>query len=185
MSKWGVGLDLSLTGAGVCCIPFDWGGNFRRVLSADFGYGPATTKWEKEVVAEQGKELWAFERLMLVSMKLVNVIPCSGSYVVFCESVFLSRNPKVTMQLSKLRGSVEQRVWEHRSAMTHDVAPSTHHKALTGRGSAGRKVYGPRICVKNQRRQILLKMGAPADWTENQMDACSIALFGMLDELTG
>lgn len=171
------GLDLSLTGAGVCVIPTDWGGDFSRVTCAEFGYGSAKTAWEKEVVAEQGQELWEFERLMEVVGGIAYHVPSYAT--VYAESVFLSRNPKVTMQLSKLRGAVESRLWKLCGSMTHDVAPSKHHRALTGRGSAGRKVHGPRLCVKNQRRQVLLKMGAPYYWTENHMDACSVALFGL------
>lgn len=172
-----VGLDLSLTGASVCVIPTDWRGHFSRVSCAEFGYGPAKTKWEREVVEEQGEELWGFERMIGVVRGISAHIPVRAA--VFAESVFLSRNPKVTMQLSKLRGAVESRIWDHCASMTRSVAPSTHHKALTGRGSAGRVVYGPRLCVKNQRRQVLLAMGAPAYWTENQMDACSVALCGL------
>lgn len=185
VSDWVVGLDLSLTGAGVCCVPCDWGGDWGRVRTINIGYGAPVTKWEKECFAEQGAELWNFERLMLVTRNIVDTVPQTHSLHslrVYAESVFMARNPSVTIRLSKLRGSVERAIWFQRHAMTHDVSPSTHHKSLTGRGFTGRGVYGPRLCVKNQRRQVLLQLGAPEYWTENQVDACSVANYGMFRE---
>lgn len=181
VSDWVVGLDLSLTGAGVCCIPREWDYDFSRVISYEFGYGAPRNTVERRSFNVIGEERWQFERLVNATSGVLRILP-DGVLRVYAESVFLSRNPKTTMQLSKLRGSVEGRIWHQFGRFTWDVAPLSHHKLLTGSGSGARKVYGPLKNVKVQRRQALLAAGAPSYWTENQVDACSVANYGMCRE---
>ena len=159
-----LGLDLSLTGTGLCVIPADWGCNWDKCITAKLG-----------ATLDHGASL-SDELVRLDEIRSGVLRFCADHYVthVWVEQYAFSARQSRSHALGEVGGVVKLAL--HRRSMPLQTVVVSQARSILG------KV--PRKDSKVHTRALLTAMGAPVAWDGDEADAFVVANWGLseLDE---
>jgi Holliday junction resolvasome RuvABC endonuclease subunit len=146
-----LGLDLSLTGAGIVVVPSFWNLNWQRITVAQAGYKLKQSSTEHE----------RFARIDAIEAVVMGVAAIHGCRVAVIEQHAFSKSGGHALERAELVGVVK------RSLFKAGVEVFAYN-ATTARTLLGK---APRKDPKVWAHQRLYAMGAPRGWTGDQLDA--------------
>lgn len=140
-----LGLDPSLSCTGYCVMDIDSG--------VILDLGKIATK--KDNMTEE-------ERVFTITSKIEKVVIEYGVTNVAMESQFLHKNPKTTMQLSRLRGALVYMLMSNNCIIEH-LAPSSVRKLMMDNGSADKEEVADFIKNKHSDNKKVIDLGEFCD----------------------
>lgn len=148
-----LGLDLSLSAAGLVAVPWDWGGDWSRVARHHVGHS----------LPRDATELRRVGRLHQITSETIMFAKRHAcSVACFEHYAFGARFERE--RLGELGGAVKLGlVSQAGMALFESVPSSTARKLLLGRV--------PKSDPKAHVREHLLRAGMPRVWTDDEMDA--------------
>jgi Holliday junction resolvasome RuvABC endonuclease subunit len=164
--KYACGLDLSLRSAGLALVPTDWAPalDWRRVIVRTVGLKLTKESAERE----HGHRIAAMSRAILEFIQGYDVEH------VFLEGYAYSQMLSRAHSLGEIGGAVKLRLYDAGYSWTTVAASSA--RAHLGCFSARAPKGAPKLPkVKEQVHAALRAMGAPADWTGDELDALVVA----------
>jgi hypothetical protein len=156
-----VGLDLSLTGAGMVAVPSFWGGDWNRVAHHTFG----------EKLPRDAEEALRIGRLTRISAAVVEFARRHGATDIAIEGYAFASMQSHAHSLGELGGVVRHQVVHQLGIVPSSVPVHSGRKLLLG------KV--PRKDAKIATRAFLTKAGMPASWSMDEGDAFVVANFAL------
>lgn len=152
-----LGLDLSLRGAGLVAVPFDWAGDWSRIARATVGHSLTKDATEADRIG----------RLVRISAEVVTFAEAHRCTRAVVEQYAYSSRHAQSHSLGELGGVVKVLLTERCGIPVDVVAPASARKLLLGRL--------PRKDVKIHTRAALTRMGMPVTWTDDEADGFVVA----------
>jgi hypothetical protein len=162
MTEVALGLDLSLRGAGMVALPFDWGGDWSKVQRYTAG----------ESLPRDAKEALRVGRLHRVASDVIAFARTHSCTAAIIEQYSL-RPGGGTMAnaqahaLGELGGVVKHQLVQALGLVPDVVAPSSARKLILGKL--------PRRDVKVAVVAALTRMRMPLEWSNDEADAFVVA----------
>lgn len=164
MTRYVAGLDLSLRATGIALVPFDWapGLDWRRVIVRQAGLPLAAD-------AEAASVTW---RTIAITEAVLKLLKGYDVLSVWVEEYSFSRGDARSHQLGELGGVMKAELY--RAGYSFGSIFSNTARAHIGKFSRGKKGEG-KPPVKSQVHAALRALGAPADWTKDELDSFVVA----------
>jgi hypothetical protein len=173
------GLDLSLRASALALVPLDWapGLDWRRVIVRTAGESLEETASASELA----------RRTIGIAEAIVACLYTHDVTKVWIEDYAYGKGDARSHQLGELGGVVKAALYREGIEFATVVASSA--RANLGKFSAPRRPKGaPKLpkhlrppSLKEQVHAALRTMGAPADWTGDELDALVVANHGALE----
>lgn len=148
-----LGIDLSLTGAGMVALPLLWQGDWGRVAHHTAG----------EKLSKDAPEALRIGRLKRICDEIIAFATANRCTAAIVEQYAFTSMHSHAHSLGELGGVVKHQLAERVGLLVDVVSPSSARKLILG------KV--PRKDVKIAVVHALTKMGMPLEWTEDEADA--------------
>ncbi len=171
-----LGLDLSLRSCGLALVPVDW--------------APALD-WGRVIVRTVGQKLDSDATPIDQALRCIDIADAIVRFVreqrsagrppeaVWIEEYAFSKGDARSHQIGELGGVVRAELV--RNGIRFDVVVASSARAKLGRFSARAPAIGPKVKLKDQVHAALRSMGAPRDWTGDELDALAIANHGIIE----
>lgn len=148
-----LGLDLSLTGAGMVALPLDWQGDWGRVAHGLVG----------EKLPKDASESRRIGRLKLVTEAIIDFAQWHHCTTAIVEQYAFTSVHSHAHALGELGGVVKHQLSERLGLIVEAVPPASARKLILGKL--------PREKVKDAVIVALTKMGMPLEWNADEADA--------------
>ena len=156
-----IGLDLSLTGAGMVAVPCTWGGDWNRVARHTFG----------EKLSKDATDAVRIGRLTRISAAVIDFARRHGGTRVAIEGYAFASMQSHAHSLGELGGVVRHQLVTALGLIPDSVPVASARKLLLG------KV--PRKDAKIATRAFLTRAGMPASWSMDEGDAFVVANYAL------
>ncbi len=154
-----LGLDLSLRAAAAVAVPSDWDGDFRRVQSYIVG----------EPLSKQATDAERAQRTDRISKRIVMFAKQHGAQLAMIEGYAFGA--KTGREALGELGGVVKLALVNAGLEIRTVPVASARKLLLG--------TVPRSKPKDAVREALKAAGAPASWSADEMDAFTVANWGL------
>jgi Holliday junction resolvasome RuvABC endonuclease subunit len=152
-----LGLDLSLTGAGLVAVPSDWSGSWGRIARTTVGHP----------LKKNASEADRIGRLVRISAEVVTFAEAHRCTAAVLEQYAFTSRHAHAHSLGELGGICKVLLTERCRIPVDVVPPASARKLILGRL--------PRKDVKAHTRAALTRMGMPPAWTDDEADAFVVA----------
>jgi Holliday junction resolvasome RuvABC endonuclease subunit len=152
-----LGLDLSLTAAGMVAVPKDWGGNWERVARHHVGHA----------LPKDATETRRIGRLHQISSEVLAFAARHKCTSAIIEQYAFAARQSHAHALGEIGGSVKLALVTRAGLLVDAVHSASARKLVLG------KV--PKKDVKAHTRVALTRMGMPTNWTDDEADAFVVA----------